>query len=61
MCFIFNGNGRANWGRLDHFCILPLDALPEKFAAIKVTVDTANNLPNLPTLQSKLLEIGCKH
>lgn len=45
----------------DLLAVIIVDALPEKFSAIKAAVDTANEFPKVEVLKARLLEIGDKN
>lgn len=44
----------------DLLAVIVLDALPERFSAIKAAVDTANEFPKVSVLKARLLEIADK-
>lgn len=44
----------------DLLAVIIIDALPEKFSAIKAAIDTANEFPKVSVLKARLLEIGDK-
>lgn len=44
----------------DLLAVVLVDALPDRFSALKAAVDTANEFPKITVLKSRLLEVGDK-